>query len=167
VPLSHVLPCFPIQMLSSLHPVIFRHPYLTHTKSDFRNFECYEFSTSFSLHLSFRFSLEEKKNCLQTLRSSSGVISLWRYPIVEIIFYENQNGICFLWDLGLWILTIQSSHSYTLAHCRPIHLISIEFQNIDNDQGFPPKKLFLPLQLLWSCNPWSHFDWDFFYTLLA
>jgi hypothetical protein len=38
-----------------------------------------------------------------------------------------------------------------LANCRPmppIHLISIEFQNIDNDQGSPPKKLFLPLQLL-------------------
>jgi hypothetical protein len=28
------------------------------------------------------------------------------------------------------------------------HLISIEFQNIDNDQGSPPKKLFLPLRLL-------------------
>jgi hypothetical protein len=35
-----------------------------------------------------------------------------------------------------------------LANCRPIHLISIEFQNIDNDQGSPPKKLFLPLRLL-------------------
>jgi hypothetical protein len=78
-----------------------------------------------------------------------------------------RNGICFLWDLGLWILTIQPSHSYTLAYCRPIHQISIEFQNIDNDQGCPTKKLFFPLQLLWSCNPWGHFDWDFFYTLLA
>jgi hypothetical protein len=35
-----------------------------------------------------------------------------------------------------------------LAYCRPLHLISIEFQNIDNDQGNPPKKLFFPLQLL-------------------
>jgi hypothetical protein len=35
-----------------------------------------------------------------------------------------------------------------LAYCRPIHLISIEFQNIGNDQGSPPKKRFLPLQLL-------------------
>jgi hypothetical protein len=41
----------------------------------------------------------------------------------------------------------------TLAYCRPIHLISIEFQNIDNNLSSPPKKLFLPLQLLKSCNP--------------
>jgi hypothetical protein len=31
-----------------------------------------------------------------------------------------------------------------LAYCRPFHLIKIEFQNIDNDQGNPPKKLFPP-----------------------
>jgi hypothetical protein len=35
-----------------------------------------------------------------------------------------------------------------LANCRPIQLISIEFQNIDNNEGSLPKKLFLPLQLL-------------------
>jgi hypothetical protein len=29
-----------------------------------------------------------------------------------------------------------------------MHLISIEFQNVDNNQGSSPKKLFLPLQLL-------------------
>jgi hypothetical protein len=45
-------------------------------------------------------------------------------------------------------LTIQPSHSNTLANCRLIYRISIEFQNIDKDQGSPPKKLFLPLQLL-------------------
>jgi hypothetical protein len=44
--------------------------------------------------------------------------------------------------LGFEILTIQPFHSYTLAYCRPIHLISIEFQNIDNDLGYPPKKNF-------------------------
>jgi hypothetical protein len=71
-----------------------------------------------------------------------------KFPLVEIIFYENQDGIYFLWDLGLWILTIQPSHSYTLANCRPIDLISIEFQNIENNQGSLPKKLFLPLKLL-------------------
>jgi hypothetical protein len=37
-PLSHELPCFPILILSSLHLVIFRHPYLTYMKSNFRNF---------------------------------------------------------------------------------------------------------------------------------
>jgi hypothetical protein len=45
-------------------------------------------------------------------------------------------------------LTIQPSHSYTLANCRPTNLISIEFQNIENSHGSLPKKLFLPLQLL-------------------
>jgi hypothetical protein len=108
-----------------------RHPYFTHAKSKFRNFKCYESSTSFSSHLPFRFPLE-KKFCPQTLRRFYWVISFSRYLLVEIIFYENQDGICFLWDLGLWILTIQTSHSYTLAYCKPIHLIFIEFQNIDN-----------------------------------
>jgi hypothetical protein len=60
VALSHVLPCFPILMQSSPHLVIFKHPYLTHSKSDFRNLKCYEFKTSFSSHLPFGFSLEEK-----------------------------------------------------------------------------------------------------------
>jgi hypothetical protein len=57
---SHVLPCFPTQMQSSPHQDIFKHPYLTHTKSDFRNLKCYGFSTSFSLHVPFRFPIEEK-----------------------------------------------------------------------------------------------------------
>jgi hypothetical protein len=50
-----------------------------------------------------------------------------KVPPCRNYFYENQDGFCFLWDLGLWILTIQPSHSYTLANCRPIHIISIEF----------------------------------------
>jgi hypothetical protein len=60
-PLSHVLPYFPILILSSLHLVIFKHPYLTHTKSDFRIFLCYGLSTSFSSHLLFRIPLEERQ----------------------------------------------------------------------------------------------------------
>jgi hypothetical protein len=127
LPLSHLLPSFPVMMLSSLHLVIFRHLYLIHMKSDFRNFYCYEFNTSFSLHLPFRF---KKKILPSILRRFYGVTSPSRYPLVEIILYENQDDICFLWDLGLWILTIQPSHSYTLAYCKPFHLISIEFQNI-------------------------------------
>jgi hypothetical protein len=38
--------------------------------------------------------------------------------------------------------------SYTLANCRPIHLNSIEFQNIENNHGSLSQKLFLPLPLL-------------------
>jgi hypothetical protein len=137
LPLSHLLPYFPILMLSLLHLVIFRHPYFTHTKSYFRIFlvlwiQHFIFFTSTIQIFTWR------KSCLQTLRNSYGVINLWRYPFVEIILYENQDGICFLWDLGLWILTIQPSHSYTLPYCRPTHPISIEFQNIDNYQGSPP-----------------------------
>jgi hypothetical protein len=147
--------------------VIFKHPYLTHTKSDSRNLKCYAFSTSFSSHLLFRFPLEEKNLAFKLWEDSIVVPSFSRYPLVEIIFYKNQDGICFLWDLGFWILTIQPSHSYTLANCRPIHLISIEFQNIENNHGSLPKKLFIPLQLLSSCNPCGHFNWDFFYKLLA
>jgi hypothetical protein len=39
-----------------------------------------------------------------------------------------------------------------LANSRPFHLISIEFQNIDDDEGNPPQKKNSPLQLLCSCN---------------
>jgi hypothetical protein len=46
--------------------------------------------------------------------------------------------------LGFESLTIQPSHSYTSAYCRPIHLISIEVQNIDNDPGSPAKNIFSP-----------------------
>jgi hypothetical protein len=84
----------------------------------------------------------KKKKILQALRLFYGVTSFSMYSLVEIIFHENQDGICFLWDLELWILTIQPSHSCTLAYCRPIHLISIEFQNIDNNLDFPPNFLF-------------------------
>jgi hypothetical protein len=47
---------------------------------------------SYSSHLPFRFPLEEKKSCLQTLRRFYGVTSFSRYLLVEIIFYENQVG---------------------------------------------------------------------------
>ena len=41
---------------------------------------------------------------------------------------------------------IQPAHFNTLAKCRPIHQISIEFQNIDNNQGFPTKNNFFPFK---------------------
>ena len=86
-----------------------------------------------------------KFSCLQTLRRFYGVISLLRYFLVGIILFENQDDLCFLWGLGLWLLTTQSFQSYILAYFRSIYLIFIEFQNIDNNLGNPPKKLFLPL----------------------
>jgi hypothetical protein len=46
-------------------------------------------------------SSSRKKYCLQSLRRFYGVTSPSRYPHVEIIFYENQNGNHFLQDLGL------------------------------------------------------------------
>jgi hypothetical protein len=50
------------------------------------------------------------------MKRFSGVTSFSRYPLVEIIFNKNHDGICFLWDPELWILTIQPFHSYTLAY---------------------------------------------------
>jgi hypothetical protein len=78
------------------------------------------------------------------LRRFYGVTSFSRYPLVEIILYENQDDIFFLWDLGLWTLTIQPSHSFTLAYCRLIFLIFIEFQNIDNIMGSSLKNISSP-----------------------
>src|SRR5450759_446709 len=53
-------PAFPVLMQSSPPLVNFEHPYLTHMNSDSRNLKCYEFSTSFSSHLPFRFPLLKK-----------------------------------------------------------------------------------------------------------
>ena len=103
------------------------------------------------------FPLEEK-SCLQTLRRFYGITSLWRYPLVGIIIFENQDGLCFLWEFGLWILTTQPFHFYTLAYYRHIHLIFIEFLKFDNNPATSSKKHFsLPsivkilqsVQLLW------------------
>jgi hypothetical protein len=60
-----IMPCVAIfpyaaMILSSLHLVIFGHPYLIHMKFKLGNFWCYEFNTSFLSHLPFRFALEEK-----------------------------------------------------------------------------------------------------------
>ena len=73
---------------------------------------------------------------------------LFKEPPIEIFFFENQDELCILWDLGFWILTTQPFYSYTLAYYKPIYLISIEFQSIDNNLGSPPKTLFLLLQVL-------------------
>jgi hypothetical protein len=51
-------------------------------------------------------------------------------------------------------LNKQPFHSCNLAYCRNIHLVSIEFQNIDNNPATPSKKSFSPsiviiLQFVW------------------
>jgi hypothetical protein len=76
------------------------------------------------------------------------VTSFWRYLFVQMVFSKNQDDLYFIWDFGLSILTTWPSYFWTLAYCRPIHLISIEFQCIDNNLGTPPKKLLLLLKLL-------------------
>jgi hypothetical protein len=143
VALSHVLPCFPTLKQLSLHLVIFRHPYLTHMKSDLENFSTMNSILHF-LHIHHLDFHLKKISCLHSLRRFYGVTSFSRYPLFKIIFYETEDDICFLWDLGLWILTTQPSHSYALAYCWPIHLIFLEFQNIDNNLGSPPKNFFSP-----------------------
>jgi hypothetical protein len=122
-------------MLSSIHLVIFRHPYLTHMKF----LEVFS-AMNLALHSLYIYHLDfhlKERSFPQTLKRFYGVTSFSRYFLIEIILYKNQDGICFLWGLELWILIIQPSHPYTLAYCRPILLISIEFQNIDNDHGSP------------------------------
>jgi short subunit fatty acids transporter len=59
-----------------------------------------------------------------------------------MFLFENEDDLCFLWEFGFWILITQPSHSYTLAYCRSMHLISIEFQNIDNNPATPTKITF-------------------------
>jgi hypothetical protein len=87
------------------------------------------------------FYLKKIYSCLQALRRFLGVTS-FKVPPVKMILSTNQDDLCFLWDLGLWILTTRPFHSYTLAYCGHIYLISIEFQNIDNNPSNPPKNFF-------------------------
>jgi hypothetical protein len=92
LPLFHVLPCFPTLKLSSLHPLIFGHPYFTYMKFDF---QCYEFSMSFPSHLLFGFPLEENflpSNFEEILWSNKFL----KGPHVEFYFFENQDGLSFL-----------------------------------------------------------------------
>jgi hypothetical protein len=126
-------------MQSSLHLVIFKHPYLTHTKSDFRNFSAMNSALHFLhiYHLDFHLKKKILPSNFEKILWSNKFLT---YPQVEIILYKNQDGSCFLWDFRLWILTIQPFRSYTLAYSRPFHLISTKFQNIENNQGSPPKK---------------------------
>jgi hypothetical protein len=87
----------------------------------------------------------KKISCLQTLRRFYGVTSFSRYPLLEFIFLKIKLffASCETWALNL---DYKPSCSYTLAYCRPIHLFSIEFQNIDSNSCTPPKSFCL-LQL--------------------
>jgi hypothetical protein len=92
------------------------------------------------LHIYYLIFYLEKLLCLQTLRSFYGVTSFSSYPLVEIKFFEKRIDLFLL--TRFWILTIQTSHFYILAYCRLAHLISIEFQIIDNHPSTPPKNSF-------------------------
>jgi hypothetical protein len=104
-------------------------------------------STRHFLHIyRLDFPLEE----IFLLSKFYGVTSFSKYPLVEIIIFENQDDPSFLWDLGLWILTTWPFHSYSLACCRPIHLISIE--NIDNNyqKTYSSPSIVVIFQPMWS-----------------
>jgi hypothetical protein len=92
-------------------------------------------------HLDFHL---KKIPCHKTLRRFFEVISFSRNILIELIIFESQDDFCFLWDLGLCMLTTQPSNSCTLPYCGPIHLISIEIQNIENNLGILPKNFFYP-----------------------
>jgi hypothetical protein len=67
-------------------------------------------------------------------------VSLCRFSI----FFWKYRWPCFSCDIGFWILTTWPFHSYTLAYSKPIYLISIEFQSIDNNLGTPLKNKLFP-----------------------
>jgi hypothetical protein len=92
-------------------------------------FWCYEFNLSFSSHPPFNFLLGKKILAFK----------LWEDSMEQ---FFSQGHFCFLWDLGLWVLTIGPSHSYSLAYSIATHLISIEFQNINNIWATLSKKTF-------------------------
>jgi hypothetical protein len=121
-PLSHVLPCFPILMLSSLHLVIFRYPYLIHTKSDFRIFLCYEFNTSFSSHLPISFSLEKK------ILSSNFEKILWSNNFLKVPPCRN----CFVCK-SRWYFLLKKPWALNLDNT------TIPFLHFGILQAYPPK----------------------------
>jgi hypothetical protein len=98
-------------------------------------------STRHLLHICcLDFNLK-KNSCLQTLRR------FYRVQVSEGIscrfyFFKNQ-----VWPLLLirpWTLNLHNMtfHSNTLASCKPIYLISIEFQSIDSDLSTLLKNFF-------------------------
>jgi hypothetical protein len=95
-PLSHVLPCFPILVLSSLHLVILNTHISLIRSPILEIFSAMNLALHFLHIYHLDFYLKKKKSCLQTLRRFYGITSFPRYPFVEIIFYENQDGTCFL-----------------------------------------------------------------------
>jgi hypothetical protein len=135
-------------ILSSLHLVIFRYTYLTHMKSDFRIFS----AMNSTLHFLYIYHLDFllKKKILPSIFEKI----LWSIKFLKVpscwncFFIKIKMTFTSYETMGFKSWLHKPSRSYTLAYCRPIHLISIEFQNIDNDLGSSPKKLFLLLQLL-------------------
>jgi hypothetical protein len=78
----------------------------------------------------------KKKPCLQTLRRFFGVTSLSRYLFVEIVLYQNQDGICFLWDLGF------ESWLYSLPILTLWHIVGLSTQFLLTSIWAPHQKLF-------------------------
>jgi hypothetical protein len=74
---------------------------------------------------------------------------LWNNIYIKELPYRNYNFWIWRWSFllirpRLLILTTRPSCSYTLAYCRPIHLISLEFTMVNCDLGTPPKILYFP-----------------------
>ena len=98
--LSHVLPCFPILIQSSLHLVIFRHPYLTHIRSNLEILSAMDSIPHFLYIYCLDFHLK-KKILPKTLRRFYGVISAsliqssqWRKPTRNPLTLHPQGPRC-------------------------------------------------------------------------
>jgi hypothetical protein len=72
--------------LSSVHQVNFKHPYLTHIKSDSGIFLWIQHVIFFTSTV-WIFT-RRKFSCLHTLRRFYGVTSFSRHPLVKIIFLK-------------------------------------------------------------------------------
>jgi hypothetical protein len=100
-PMCHHYPMgYPVFLPSCRHLVICKHPYDIHTKSNVKEL-LFLWIQHFIFFPSTIYISTLKRSYLQSLIRFYGVTSCSRYPLVEIIFYENQDGIFFSWGLLL------------------------------------------------------------------
>jgi hypothetical protein len=145
-PLSHVLPCFPTLKLSSLHQVIFRHPYLTHMKFDCGNLLCYE---SITILPSTIWISHSKKKFLplnfKILWSNKFMMAL----TCRLFFFWKSRWPLFL--MKIWTLNLNHTN-FPFLHFSILQANPPNFYWISKclqQSGHPTKFLFFfPLQLL-------------------
>jgi hypothetical protein len=113
VALFHALPCFPILILSSLHLMIFKYPYFTHMKSNFRIFSAMD-STLYFLHI-YRLDSQLKKNILP----SNFEKILWSSKFLKVLPCRNNSIWKSRWHFHImrpWALNLDNLPILSLWH---------------------------------------------------